>query len=145
MWWPAGVCCQLLATTIQIEEKIEPRHTIKVAKRCIRGRYPVPAEDQQGQEARLEEEGEDPLRRQRRSEDIADEARVGGPVGAELELHHDAGRHADGEVEGEDAGPELGRRLEQQVAGAQVLRLEIDHDHADADGERREDVVEARS
>ena len=24
MWWPAGVCCQLLATTIQTDEKIEP-------------------------------------------------------------------------------------------------------------------------
>ena len=36
-WWPAGVCCQLLATTIQIEEKIEPSATMHVAKKCIRG------------------------------------------------------------------------------------------------------------
>ena len=37
MWWPLGVCCQLLATTIQTEEKIEPRETIRVEKKCIFG------------------------------------------------------------------------------------------------------------
>ena len=37
MWWPAGVCCQLLATTIQTEEKIEPRRPSAVAKKCIFG------------------------------------------------------------------------------------------------------------
>ena len=35
--WPAGVCCQELATTIQIEEKIEPSATMQVAKKCRRG------------------------------------------------------------------------------------------------------------
>ena len=34
---------------------------------------------------------------------VAGEAR---PVGAELELHGDAGDDAEGEVDGEDAGPE---------------------------------------
>ena len=36
-WEPAGVCCQELATTIQTDEKIEPRATITVAKKCIFG------------------------------------------------------------------------------------------------------------
>ena len=37
MWWPAGVCCQVLATTIQTEENIEPSATMQVEKKCIRG------------------------------------------------------------------------------------------------------------
>src|SRR3972149_8714792 len=37
MWCPAGVCCQELATTIQIDEKIEPRATMHVEKKCARG------------------------------------------------------------------------------------------------------------
>ena len=37
IWWPAGVCCQLLATTIQTEEKIEPSATMQVEKKCIFG------------------------------------------------------------------------------------------------------------
>src|SRR5512143_916653 len=37
MWWPAGVCCQLFATTIQIDENTDPRATIDVAKKCILG------------------------------------------------------------------------------------------------------------
>jgi len=32
-WWPAGVCCQLLATTIQTAENIDPRATMIVARR----------------------------------------------------------------------------------------------------------------
>src|SRR5262249_43437485 len=35
--WPAGVCCQLLATTIQTAENIEPSATMSVAKKWKRG------------------------------------------------------------------------------------------------------------
>ena len=34
--WPAGVCCQLFATTIQMEEKIEPSETMIVATKWNR-------------------------------------------------------------------------------------------------------------
>jgi hypothetical protein len=61
---------------------------------------PVPAEDEHGLEARLQEEGEDALGGECGAEDVADEAGVGGPVGAELELHDDAGGDADGEGDG---------------------------------------------
>ena len=118
MWWPAGVCCQLLATTIQIDEKIEPSATMQVEKKCILGDTRSQPKTSTRQEAGLEEEGEDALGGQRRAEHVADEARVGGPVGAELELHDDAGGDADGEVEGEDPGPEPGRGLVERVAGA---------------------------
>ncbi len=105
------------------------------------GRYPVPPENQQGEETRLEEEGEYALRRQRRTEDIADETRVGGPVGAELELHDDAGGDTDREVEGEDPGPEPPRPVEQRIAGPQVLGFQIDHHHTHPDGQGWENVV----
>jgi hypothetical protein len=78
---------------------------MQVAKKCISA-DPVPAEQQHGQETGFEEEREDALRRQRAAEHVADVARVGRPVRAELELHHDARRHADGEREREDLGPE---------------------------------------
>ena len=53
-------------------------------------RQPVPAEDPQAEERRLEEERQEALDGQRRTEDVADEAGVGAPVHAELELLHDA-------------------------------------------------------
>src|SRR5579862_458330 len=34
-WKPAGVCCQELATTIQVAEKVAPKATMQVAKKCI--------------------------------------------------------------------------------------------------------------
>ena len=37
MWWPAGVCCQELATTIQTDEKTEPSATMTVEKKCMPG------------------------------------------------------------------------------------------------------------
>src|SRR6056300_1581078 len=36
-WYPEGVCCQELATTIQTALNIEPSHTPRVAMKCIRG------------------------------------------------------------------------------------------------------------
>src|ERR1035437_4642955 len=36
MWKPAGVCCQELATTIQIAEKNAPNATMQVARKCVR-------------------------------------------------------------------------------------------------------------
>ena len=99
----------------------------------------VPAEDQHGQEAGLEEEGEDALGGQGAAEDVADVAGVGGPVGAELELHDDAGGDAHREVDGEDARPELGHLVIDDVAGAQVHPLHDHHDHAQPDGQRREE------
>ena len=57
----------------------------------------VPTEEEDGEEARLEEEGKDALGGQRAAENVADKARVGGPVGPELEFQDDPGGHADGE------------------------------------------------
>src|SRR5512138_3143995 len=36
-WYPAGVCCQELATTIHIAEKTAPKATMDAAKKCVRG------------------------------------------------------------------------------------------------------------
>ena len=36
-WCPIGVCCQEFATTIQMAEKMLPRATMQVLKKCIRG------------------------------------------------------------------------------------------------------------
>ena len=47
---------------------------------------------------------------QGRTEDIAHETGIGGPIGAELKFHYDPGGYTHGKVNGENLGPEL-RRL----------------------------------
>jgi hypothetical protein len=106
------------------------------------GRNPVPTEDQKGEKSGLQKERKNTLRSQCGPEDIADKTRVGRPVGTELKLHDDAGGDADREVEGKNPGPEPGSGFVQGIAGPQVLRLEVDHHHPHADGQKREYVVE---
>jgi hypothetical protein len=100
------------------------------------------AEDQQPEEARLEEEGEDALGRQRSAEDVADEARVGRPVGAELELHDDAGRDPDHKGHGEQAEPEVGGAAIDVPAGAPARGLQQGNEQRQPDGDGREQEVE---
>ena len=67
----------------------------------------VPAEDPQPQEGGLEEEGDQGLQGQGRTEDVADEAGVLRPVHPELELLDDARHHSQGEVDQEQLPEEL--------------------------------------
>ena len=69
----------------------------------------VPAEQPQPQERRLQEERGQPLHRQRRAEDVADQPRVSAPVHPELELLHDAGHHADRDVDDQQRAEEPGQ------------------------------------
>ena len=71
-----------------------PMWTIQMPPACSFSGKPVPAEDPQAEERRLEEEREQALDGQRGAEDVTDEARVVAPVHPELELLHDAGDHA---------------------------------------------------
>ncbi|EGE55402.1 hypothetical protein RHECNPAF_930048 [Rhizobium etli CNPAF512] len=61
----------------------------------------VPAEEEQTDEGRLQEEGHQAFDRQRRAEDVADIIAVIAPVHAELEFHDDAGGDADHEIDAE--------------------------------------------
>ena len=70
-------------------------------------RQPVPAEDPQPEERRLEHERRQPLDRERRAEDVADEPRVDRPVHPELELLDEPGGDADREVDQEQRPEEL--------------------------------------
>ena len=69
----------------------------------------VPAEPPQPQEGRLEEEGGQALHRERRAEDVTDEARVLRPVHPELELLDEPGDDADGDVDDQDRAEEPGQ------------------------------------
>ena len=106
------------------------------------GAHLVPAEEQDGQEAGFQEEGEDAFRRQRAAEDVAHAAGIVSPVGAELEFHHDAGGHAQGEDDAEYLGPEFGLLVVEFVLRFQPEAFQRDQNHPQADGHRREDVVE---
>ena len=105
----------------------------------------VPAEDPQPDEGGFEEEGHQALERERGAEDVADEAGVRRPVHAELELLHDAGDHAHGEVDQEDLAEEAREVQPLELAGAEPRRLEDRDRQRHAESERHEqEVVERR-
>ena len=101
----------------------------------------VPAKQQHGEKARLEKKREDTLGRERAAEDVADIARIGGPVGPELELHYDAGRHADGEGQREHLRPETRHLVVQRVFRLQPQPLHDHQQHAEPDAQRREEIM----
>ena len=105
------------------------------------GGQAVPAEDPQAEEGRFHEEGEKRLEGQWSAEDVADVAGVLRPVHAELELLHDAGGHAECEVDQQDLAEELGGDAPLLVAGAHVVGLHERHERGQADRERDEDEV----
>ncbi|EAP89958.1 hypothetical protein OA2633_07089 [Oceanicaulis sp. HTCC2633] len=69
--------------------------------------HPVPAEEEQADQRRLEEKGHQAFNGQRRAENVAHIVGVIGPVHAELELHRDPGGHAQHEIDAEQRAPEL--------------------------------------
>ena len=95
-----------------------PMCTSQMQAACSLRRQPVPAEDPQPEERRLEEERQQALDGERGAEDVADEARVVAPVHPELELLHDPGHHADREVDQEQLAEEL--RQPEPVLGLPV-------------------------
>ena len=105
----------------------------------------VPPEDPQADEGRLHEEGEEGLEGQRGAEDVADESRVLRPVHTELELLHDSGDDAEGEVDEEELAVELGQAKITVVTGLEPHRLHHCHEHRQRDRDRdEEEVVDRR-
>ena len=108
-------------------------------------REPVPAEDPEPEERRLEHERREPLDRERRAEDVADELRVDRPVHPELELLHEPGRDADREVD-EHERPEEAREPQPGLVAAAVPERLHDRDERREPERQRdeEEVVERR-
>ncbi len=125
----------------EVRREVDPEREQPDRRQVHPSREPVPAEDPQPEERRLEEEGRQPLHRQRRPEDVTDEARVAAPVHAELELLHDAGDHAQGEVDQQQLAEELGQPQPRRVAGAVPDRLHDRDDRREPDGQRDEEEV----
>lgn len=70
--------------------------------------YFLPAEEHDGYEGALHEEGEHALDGQGRAKDVANHPGIVAPVGTELELKDDTCRHTHGEVDAEELLPETG-------------------------------------
>jgi hypothetical protein len=87
--WPAGVCIQLLAERIQNADIAVPTATATAEKHVQPGRHAVPAEQQDAEKRRLEEEGGQHLVADQRADHIARDMREAAPVGAELVGQHD--------------------------------------------------------
>ncbi len=108
-------------------------------------REPVPAEDPEPEERRLEHERREPLDRERRAEDVADELRVDRPVHPELELLHEPRRDADREVDEHERPEEAGEAQPRLVAAAIPERLHDRDERREAERQRdEEEVVERR-
>ena len=105
----------------------------------------VPAEHPQAQERRLQEERGQALHRQRGAEHVADVARVGRPVHPELELLHEPGHHADGDVDQQQRAEEFAQPPVLGVAVAIPGRLQDRDQEREPDRDRHEqEVVDAR-
>ena len=138
---PTGYCIQPLAIRIHSAEKLVPSASSQVTARWPTLRQAVPAEEEEPDEGRLQEEGHQPLDGQRRAEDVADVMGVVGPVRAELELHGDAGGHAHGEIDAEQQAPEFGHVAPDRPAGHDVDALHDGEQHREAEGQRHEQEV----
>jgi len=68
--------------------------------------HAVPTEEEEADKGGFEEEGHQPLDRQRRAEDVAHIVAIIAPVHTELEFHDDAGGHAHCKVDAEKRAPE---------------------------------------
>ena len=101
----------------------------------------VPAEEHDGDEGALHEEGQNALDGQRRTEDVAHEVRIVRPVGAELEFEDDARGYADGEIDAEQAHPESGRAAPERVARADVEGLHDGDEESQSERQRHEEPV----
>ena len=97
---------------------------------------------EEAEKRRLEKEAEDAFHGQRLADDAARKPGEARPVGAELELHGNAGNHAHDEVDAEDAAPETRRAIPYFAARAQRHRLERDDEQSQAHGELRKQIVE---
>ncbi len=104
-------------------------------------RQPVPAEEEESDEGGFEEERHQPFDRQRRAEYVADVMRVIGPVGAELELHGDAGGDAHGEIDAEQRAPEPRHRPPDPPPGHDIDALHDGEEQRQAEGQRDEEEM----
>ena len=104
-------------------------------------RYLLPAEEHDGYKGRLHEESHDTLDGQRSAEDVAHEPRVVRPVSTKLELEDDTRSHTHGEIDAEEALPELRSVAPENVAFAIPERLADAHDDCQSEGERHEEPM----
>ena len=104
----------------------------------------VPAEEEEPDQSRLEEEGHQPLHRQRGTEDVPHILGVVSPVGAELELQGDPRGHSHHEVDTKQLAPEAGNVLVDHLAGHHVGRLGDRQDPGQPQGEGHKQKMEHR-
>lgn len=123
-------------------ESMEPTHTSQAETHVKLGRYALTPKEEHAEEARLEEEREQGLSRERRAKDVTHEAGVVSPVGTEAKLHRDARRNANREGERKDLDPEACIRLVLGITRLIGTRLGKRNEQAQSNGQRHEQEVE---
>ena len=97
---------------------------------------------EEAEKCRLKKEAEDAFHGQRLADDSARKPREARPVGAELELHGNAGDHAHDEVDAEDAAPKARRAIPNFAACTESHGLDHDDEQSQAHGELWKQIVE---
>ena len=121
-----------------------PMANSQTVARWTRRREPVPAEDPEPEERRLEHERREPLDRERRAEHVAHELRVDRPVHPELELLHEPRRDTDREVDQHQRPEEAGQPEPGLVAAAVPERLHHRDERSEPERQRDEQEVVER-
>ena len=142
---PTGRCIQELALMMKNAESQEAEGEDPDRRQMDALREPIPAEDPEPEEGRLEHEGREPLDRERRSEHVPDELRVDRPVHPELELLDEPRRDADREVDEHQRAEEPRQTKPRDVARPVPQRLHDRDERGEPERERHEqEVVEGR-
>ena len=121
-------------------ERDEPdRHAVRTLGET------VPAEEPDTEHRRFKEKGSECLERERRAEDIAHEAGILRPVHTEVELLHDAGDDAHGEIDDEQRAEKLHElptsRLPCRTPRPYIARLQERYEHGKAERHGDEEEV----
>jgi hypothetical protein len=102
---------------------------------------PVPAENPQAEEGGFEEEREQGLDSERRTENVTDEPGISRPVHTKLEFLDNARDDTHGEVDQEQLAVEPGQLEPAVVTGAEPGGLEPGHKERETDRYRHEEEV----
>jgi len=101
----------------------------------------IPAEEEQPDEGRFEEERHQSFDGERRAENVADVVGVIGPIGAELKFHGDAGGDAHGEIDAKQRAPELRRLFPDFSSGHHIDAFHDREQQREAQRQRHEQEV----
>ena len=135
---PTGCCMNEFAAMMKYAEALTPNATIQMHARCTSRGSRVHPKIHRPRNVDSKKNAIRALERQRCPEDVTDEPRVLAPVHPELEFLHDAGGHAQREIDQKELAEEPGQPVPGRVAGDDPCSLHGGDERSQSDSERDE-------